>query len=149
MKSRHPIKQVDHASTPSTDFLIGGRHILSLSLVVGIMHHYCGSCATLFCLSLFTVILRSWAVAQTVDLPVNSTDSKGNTTLSVLELPTDSLLNYTGRGPECSNLMGLGYQGVTMESCLDLIEQIPDTQAALVDQNGEKLELPIRFSSCK
>ena len=100
-----------------------------------------------FIVLLLTILLSSLSVAQNAtDALDNSIENEGNTTLSLTPLPVDSDLNATGTEPQCSS-----YEGVNLDaqSCEDLISQIPDTVSALLDWNGEKVQAPARWSSCK
>ena len=102
---------------------------------------------SLFIILSFTILLRSLSVAQNAtDAPDDFIDNEGNTTLSLTPLPLDAALNASGTEPICSVAEGLD---LNVQSCENLISRIPDTVSALLDWNGEKVQVPARWSSCK
>ena len=107
--------------------------------------------AWLLCLSIKTG--RAQNGAQNTSAIDGASISTGNTTTALqvnttsngLEILTEGSLS-AGRDPQCDTVQAAG---LTVASCEDAIAQVPDTNTALSDPYGEKLQVPMRYSSCE
>ena len=93
--------------------------------------------------------MKTGGNAQNTTTLDDITDTVTNETTSGLLLLTDLSLNATGRDPTCFTLSQDAEEAATVESCQDAIAQVPDITRALPDPFGNKLKIPVAFSSCK
>ena len=101
-------------------------------------------------LFLFAILLfKTGGNGQNIATIDNNFDGISNETSSGLPLLTDLSLNATGRDPICLTQSPDAGEGATVESCEDAIAQVPDITTALPDPIGDKLQIPVAFSSCK
>ena len=81
------------------------------------------------------------------DPPIDSIDDRNNITSSLVLHAEDAISNLTAYAePQCRTIHNVD---VSVVSCEDVINRIPDISSALLSWNGEKLQVPARFSSCK